>query len=69
MGMRTPQSVPGKCHVERLGRRQRPPNPVTADRRVAGARISSVFLGAIPGRSRLALLGRQRGTDRIFRSG
>ena len=57
-----------------LGKRRRRPNPVRAvvrveARGVARAGTSSVFPGAIPGRSCLELLGRRRGGDRVFTRG
>ena len=57
---------PALAAQHRLGKRVRGPNPARAP---ALAGISTVFPGAIPGRSRLELLGRRRGTDRVFRNG
>ena len=57
---------PALAAQHRLGKRRRRPNPVRAP---ALTGISSVFPGEIPGRSRLALLGRRRGTDRVLRNG
>ena len=53
----------------RLGWRKRQPDPVQAATLVACAGTSSVFSGANPGRSRLVLLGRRRGIDRVHRRG
>ena len=63
-GVISGQLRPALAAQHRLGR----PNPVRAVRRVkargvAGAEISSVFPGDIPGRSRLELLGRRRGSE------
>ena len=60
------QLRPALAAQHRLGKRRRPPNPARAPARMG---TSSVFPGEIPGRSRFALLGRRRGTDRVFRSG
>ena len=65
-GVISGQLRPALAAQHRLGR----PNPVRAVRRVeargvAGAGIRSVFPGETPGRSRLELLGRRRGSDRV----
>ena len=64
------QLRPALAAQYRLGKRRRGPNPVQAvvraeARGVAGAGIRSVFPGETPGRSRLELLGRRRGSDRV----
>ena len=64
------QLRPALAAQHRLGKRRRRPNPVRAvvraeARGVAGAGIRSVFPGETPGRSRLELLGRRRGSDRV----
>ena len=54
----------------RLGKRRRWPNPSDAGLSgLASAETRSVFLGESPKRSRPELLGRRRGTDRVFRNG
>ena len=68
------QLRPALAAQHQLGKRRREPNPVRAvvraeARGVAGAGTRSVFPGVIPGRSRLALLGRRRGVDRVSRKG
>ena len=68
------QLRPALAAQYRLGKRRRRPNPVRAVARaeargVAGAGTGSVFPGASPGRSRLELLGRRRGSDRVFTKG
>ena len=68
------QLRPALAAQHRLGKRRRRPNPVQAvlraeARGVARTGTSSVFPGEIPERSRLALLGRRRGTDRVSRFG
>ena len=68
------QLRPALAAQHRLGKRRREPNPVRAvvraeARRVAGAGTRSVFPGASPGWSRLALWGRRRGVDRVSRKG
>ena len=60
------QLRPALAAQHRLGKRVRGPNPVRAPARVG---TSSVFPGAIPGRSRLELLGRRRGAGRVLRNG
>ena len=64
------QLRPALAVQHRLRRRRRGPNPARAVLQ-AGARAGtrSVFPGEIPGRSRLALLGRRRGSDRVLRIG
>ena len=64
------QLKPAPAAQHRLERPRGRPNPVQAvvrveARGVAGAGIRSVFPGEIPGRSRLELLGRRRGSDRV----
>ena len=64
------QLRPALAAQHRLGKPRRRPNPVRAvvraeARGVAGAGIRSVFPGETPGRSRLELLGRRRGSDRV----
>ena len=63
------QLRPALAAQHRLGRRRRRPNPVQAAPEAAWAGTRSVFPGASPGRSRPELLGRRRGTDRVFRNG
>ena len=65
-GVISGQLRPALAAQHRLGKRVRGPNPARAP---ALAGISTVFPDAIPGRSRLALLGRRRGNGRVFRSG
>ena len=60
------QLRPALAAQHRLGKRKRRPNRVRAP---AWAGTRSVFPGESPGRSRLALLGRRRGADRVFRNG
>ena len=68
------QLRPALAAQRRLVWQQRQTNPVSADTEanapvVAGTGTSSSFPGAIPGRSRLELLGRRHGSDRVLGSG
>ena len=56
------QLRPALAAQHRLGKRRRRPNPPRAVVRVACAGTGSEFPGESPGRSRLELLGRRRGT-------
>ena len=60
------QLRPALAAQHRLGKHVRGPNPV---RDPAWTGTRSVFPGGIPGRSRLVLLGRRRGSDRVLRNG
>ena len=68
------QLRPALAAQRRLVRQQRRTNPVSAVTEAnahveAGMGTSSSFPGEIPGRSRLALLGRRHGSVRVHRSG